>query len=83
MEALFQTGHVGDQAIRAWTVPSDTGFTFTKVPSNASTTYLKRELLHVVRNSKNDFYHKPTSRMRQTFRSAAWLTGAAFFERDG
>jgi hypothetical protein len=31
-EAVFQSGHVGDQTIRAWTVSSDTGFTFAKVP---------------------------------------------------
>ncbi|SCY04499.1 Alginate export [Nitrosospira sp. Nl5] len=31
-EAVFQSGHVGDQTIHAWTVSSDTGFTFTNVP---------------------------------------------------
>ncbi len=32
LEAVFQIGHVGSQTIRAWTVASDTGFTFTTLP---------------------------------------------------
>jgi hypothetical protein len=32
VETVFQTGHVGDQTIRAWTVATDTGFTFTTLP---------------------------------------------------
>ena len=32
MEAVLQTGHVGNQTIRAWTVASDTGFTFANLP---------------------------------------------------
>ncbi len=32
LEAVFQIGHVGSQIIRAWTVASDTGFTFTALP---------------------------------------------------
>ena len=32
MEILFQPGHAGDQTIRAWTVVSDTGFTFLALP---------------------------------------------------
>ncbi len=32
LEAVFQIGDVGNQTIRAWTVASDTGFTFTALP---------------------------------------------------
>ncbi|QOJ24855.1 MAG: alginate export family protein [Gammaproteobacteria bacterium] len=32
LEAVFQIGHIGSQTIRAWTVASDTGFTFTTLP---------------------------------------------------
>lgn len=32
LEAVFQIGHIGSQTIRAWTVASDTGFTFTALP---------------------------------------------------
>ncbi|MBP6075261.1 MAG: alginate export family protein [Nitrosomonas sp.] len=32
LEAVYQVGHVGNQTIRAWTVASDTGFTFTTLP---------------------------------------------------
>ncbi|SDY89218.1 alginate export family protein [Nitrosomonas sp. Nm33] len=31
-EAVFQIGNVGDQTIRAWTIASDTGFTFAALP---------------------------------------------------
>lgn len=31
-EAIFQAGRVGNQTIRAWTISSDTGFTFTVLP---------------------------------------------------
>ncbi|SNX58593.1 Alginate export [Nitrosomonas ureae] len=31
-EAIFQAGRVGNQTIRAWTISSDTGFTFTTLP---------------------------------------------------
>ncbi len=32
LEAVFQIGHIGSQTISAWTVASDTGFTFTALP---------------------------------------------------
>ncbi|WP_160810556.1 alginate export family protein [Nitrosomonas sp. HPC101] len=31
-EAVLQTGHIGDRSIFAWTIASDTGFTFDGVP---------------------------------------------------
>jgi hypothetical protein len=32
LETVFQTGHFSNQIIRAWTVASDTGFTFSTLP---------------------------------------------------
>ena len=32
MEAILQIGHVGNHTIRAWTITSDTGFTFATLP---------------------------------------------------